>query len=89
MNRLHRRVVGAVALASSLAAVTAAHAGGDGKVLVCHGTASDSNPYVLISVSANALSTHLDGHGWQSSPDFVYDPSFASCADQAAAGNPF
>jgi len=52
----------------------------DEKVLVCHGTASATNSYVLIEVSRSALNGHFDvqdgmlvatGHGKQSSPDQV------------------
>jgi len=48
-------------------------------VLVCHGTASQANPLVLIEVSQNALNGHFDlaqdgvlvatGHGQQNAPD--------------------
>lgn len=66
-----------VALGTLAFAVTAQGAGAD-KVLVCHGTASDTNPYVLIKVSRNALKGHFDvqggvpvgpGHGKQNAPD--------------------
>lgn len=32
------------------------------KVFVCHQTSSEENPVVLISISSNAVQTHL-GHG--------------------------
>jgi hypothetical protein len=69
-------VLGAFAVAT---AQGAAHE----KVLVCHGTASASNPLVLIEVSQNALNGHFDvgdggtlvatGHGKQNAPD-QYSP---------------
>ena len=34
------------------------------KILICHGTASQTNPYVLISVAAEAVNGHFDGTGW-------------------------
>ena len=75
---------------TALALAAAAQAGGDAeKVLVCHGTASQSNPYVLISVSTNALEGHFDGtapgHGWKNAPDMVFDSAFETCAGQAQA----
>ena len=49
-----------------------AQAANAGKVLLCHGTASESNPYVLISVSeTGTVATRLDGHGQESHPDFL------------------
>ena len=85
MKRFSATVASAVVC--GMVAVSA-QAGG-GKVQICHGTASDTNPYVLVDVSANAASTHLGGHGAQNAPDFVYDASFGSCAAQAAAGRGF
>lgn len=35
---------------------------GSGKVDICHQTGSETNPYVEISISINALPAHLD-HG--------------------------
>jgi hypothetical protein len=82
-------LVAANALGALVFAVAAQAGGGAETVLVCHGTASATNPYELISVNANALQGHFDGaapaHGWQNAPDMLFDPSFASCEDQAAA----
>ena len=33
------------------------------KVAICHGTASVSNPYVMIIVDATAIKGHFDGTG--------------------------
>ena len=33
------------------------------KVTICHNTGSESNPTVTLSVSASAVSTHVDRHG--------------------------
>jgi hypothetical protein len=86
MKHLRRPLVASATVLCGLAVAAGAQAGGgNGKVLICHGTASDTNPWVLISVSENAVPTHLDGHGWQNSPDFLYDSTYATCADQAAA----
>jgi hypothetical protein len=45
------------------------------KVKLCHGTASRTNPYVLIEVDQNALKGHFDGtapgHGKNNHPDFI------------------
>jgi len=45
------------------------------KVNLCHGTASHSNPYVLIKVDRSALQGHFDGtapgHGKNNYPDFI------------------
>jgi hypothetical protein len=64
--------VGAVAAAVFAGLGTAAN---DGKVQICHGTASDTNPYVLISVDESAIAGHFDGtapgHGKNNHPDFL------------------
>lgn len=42
-----------------LASVGVAHAESGTKVLMCHSTASETNPVVLINVSENAVSAQL------------------------------
>ncbi|HXH29847.1 MAG TPA: hypothetical protein VNJ01_03440 [Bacteriovoracaceae bacterium] len=37
--------------------------GNDKKVIICHHTSSDSNPFHSIEISCNALKTHVDHHG--------------------------
>lgn len=53
------------------------------KVLICHGTASEKNPYVLIEVSASALAGHFDGtapgHGQNNAPDFLPGDGATDC----------
>jgi hypothetical protein len=70
-----------------------------GKANICHGTASDSNPYVLISIDESALKAHFDGsgkgHGARNHPDIwpnsvgwdgrKYDCNCAPIVDQAVA----
>jgi hypothetical protein len=63
MQRAHKAVAGLVAVAA-LGFTPAALAGGDGKkgddgkTTICHATGSSTNPYVLITVSDNALPAH-------------------------------
>jgi hypothetical protein len=58
------------------------------KVQICHGTASEKNPYVLISVSPSAIAGHFDGtapgHGHNNAPDFVLGDDETDCS---GAGN--
>ena len=79
---MHRKkIISSVALVAGLAGlgVAAAPSGAEPaeKVRVCHGTASETNPYVLIEVSANALENgHFkDGegqaHGKSNHPDHL------------------
>lgn len=55
------------------------------KVWICHGTASQTNPYVLISVDDNALAGHFDGtapgHGPRNHPDILVTEDTTECPD--------
>jgi hypothetical protein len=68
--------VAAIALAS-VVGIGAAGATPDDRVTICHGTASDTNPYVEITVNANSFKDgHFDGvptpsHGANNHPDFI------------------
>lgn len=72
------------AAACSTALVAGAAAAPADKVQLCHGTASPSNPYVLISVSENALAGHFDGtapgHGKNNHPDFLLPAGQSDCS---------
>ena len=91
MRRITRSSLVAASAVAALAVAVAAQAGGGAdKVLLCHGTASVTNPYVLISVSENALQGHFDGtapgHGWRNAPDFLLSAIYATCEDALAGG---
>jgi len=91
MRRITRVALAAIVCAAGVTAV--AQGANGGKVLLCHGTASDSNPYVLISVSVNALAGHLDGtapgHGKNNSPDYLLPAGSTDCSGDwnASAGD--
>jgi hypothetical protein len=58
------------------------------KVTICHGTASETNPYVLITIDEHALGAHFGhdgegGHGLQNAPD-VYPDANGNCPDDGA-----
>jgi hypothetical protein len=71
MSRSRAAVAVCVIGASVLASVGGATP--EANVLLCHGTVSEPNPYVLISIDASGLNGHLDGtapgHGPRNHPD--------------------
>jgi hypothetical protein len=58
LTRGRLALAGVAVLAAAFAGVGSAS---EDKVLLCHGTASEPNPYALISVDASALNGHFDG----------------------------
>ena len=86
MKRLHLMLVVAAAVVASIAGVAGARADSQGKAQVCHGTASDTNQFVQIDVSVNALPAQL-GTTDARAQSFLYDPSFATCDAQFLANN--
>ena len=87
MKRISRlRRVLAVLAVSCSAVVTAAQASSNDPVLICHGTASDTNPYVVISVDENALAGHFAGHGEDSLPDMFVNAD-GSCPGEEGGGD--
>lgn len=80
---MRKRVVTAIVLVvlslTSLVASALAAPRQD-KVWICHGTASDSNPYVLIHVDPSAVPAHMGenppppGHGENNYPDVNLGP---------------
>lgn len=89
MRRISPRVTAAAAFAVG-ATLFAGVAGAtnDDKVLLCHGTASEPNPYALISVDASALNGHFDGtlpgHGPKNNPDLY--PINGACPTTVPGG---
>jgi hypothetical protein len=91
MRQVSRAKLAVVAFAVGSAALTVAAQASDGaKVRLCHGTASASNPYVLIEVSERALAGHFDGtapgHGPKNNPDFVLAADRADCSGGPGGG---
>lgn len=78
MRGIRTTVALAACAIAGIGASTAQASGG--KVLICHGTASDTNPYVLVSVSENASAAHVDGHGQNNYPDFLLPADSADCS---------
>jgi hypothetical protein len=63
---------------SQMQARTALQGNTTSKVTICHGTASEQNPYVKITISTDALSAHVSPesgvslHG-NNYPDYIHD----------------
>ena len=86
-------VIAAFVLASAVGAGVAGAAPAE-RVTICHGTASETNPYVEITVSANSFQNghfdNVDGvltpsHGANNNPDFILNPG-RTCADGPGGG---
>jgi hypothetical protein len=74
MKSISKHAVVAIACLAAAMAVAGGASAAD-KVQICHGTASATNPYVVISVGKSARAGHPDGeaaHGWKNHPDLVY-----------------
>jgi hypothetical protein len=88
--RKYAGALSAFVFVSALGAGVAAAAPAD-QVTICHGTASATNPYVEVTVSANSFKDgHFDGypnpsHGANNNPDFILAPG-ATCADGPGGG---
>ncbi len=91
------RMTALLSVCSTLALGVVAAAQGSGqdeyppeghKVTICHGTASATNPYVVITVDESALGGHFgqdgvggeSGHGQNNQPD-VFPEADGSCPD--------
>lgn len=86
MKRLHLMLAVAAAVVASIAGVAGTRADSQGKAQVCHGTASDTNPFVLIDVSVNALPAQL-AKSDSRAQSFLYDPTYPTCLAQFLANN--
>jgi hypothetical protein len=83
-----RRIIGATlaVAACSVGLAAAAQASPGGKVGICHGTASDTNPYVLIHVSENTLTGGhpvdgtKPGNGDRRRPDYLLQIGSSDCS---------
>ena len=93
---MKRRVQSPLALLACVAlgigAAAAQATPGDHKVQICHGTASETNPYVLITVDEHALKGHFDdgvsapGHGWKNNPDLLITDEVPECPGSGGEG---
>jgi hypothetical protein len=93
MRRSTSIAAGVLATAGGLLALSPpSNASPPEKVTICHGTASESNPYVEVTVSASSFKDgHFDdgpnnkSHGDQNHPDFVLEEG-RSCDDGPGGG---
>jgi len=73
--------------------VTTTQAAENQKVQICHATASDTNPYVLITVDEHALAGHFrekgttaPGHGQNNFPDLLVTDDMPLCPGSGGEG---
>lgn len=85
----------ATMLATMLYGVGVSSAGGGGKTVICHATASNSNPWVRIEVNNNALPAHFgevgNSHSHQQSlgrDDFEWTPDYDEECIRVAVPDP-
>jgi hypothetical protein len=78
----------ALVLAVLSAGVSGAQAAdGDHKVLLCHATSSESNPYELISVDLHGADGHMRaGHGDGDHTDFLLEDGRSDCSGGPGGG---
>jgi ABC-type sugar transport system substrate-binding protein len=63
MKTIRLTISSLIAAASATVLLAAPAVGAGDKVTICHFTSSAKNPYVINTISHNALKTHLDHHG--------------------------
>jgi hypothetical protein len=88
MTRFAAAAIAAVACTAVFGA--GAQATPEGKVLICHGSASATSPWELIEVSTSALNGHFDGtepgHGDNNHLDF-FPNAGGDCSDGPGGGD--
>jgi hypothetical protein len=82
VKRLHLLLVLAAAVVASIVGVTGGRADPMSKVLLCHGTASATNSWVVIDVSGNALPAQTADNPAREITFQFYPDQFTSCADE-------
>src|SRR5207344_3014631 len=86
----HSTALLAALVLTAIGGASTASATQDHKVRLCHGTASATNPYVLITVDVHALKRHFDGdapgHGQNNAPDFVLADDASDCSGPGEGG---
>lgn len=58
-----KTIIAASAAALAISAIAVGSAQGGSKTTICHYTASETNPFVIITISDSAVDSHLANHG--------------------------